>query len=109
MHLITIFFREGASPPRAATAWLLTVSINILRTHPALRCPKKASLRLSLDFFDRCGNFAPPSSATGSGGVKFPTSYARRNNPKGVEHRLRFASKKTKETELVSLFFVQGL
>ena len=46
-----------------------------------LAVPEKSIAPLSLALFDRCGNRAPPLSATGSGGARFPTSYARRNNP----------------------------
>ena len=60
---------------------------------PRLAVPEKIFAPLSLDFFDRCGNFAPPFSATGSGGVKFPTSYARRNIPRSWSTELVSATK----------------
>ena len=53
-------------------------SANISR----LAVPEKIFAPLSLDFFDRCGNCVVPSSATGSGTAQFPTSHARRNNPR---------------------------
>ena len=88
---------SGAYAWRASGSKFTTSGLSL---RAALRYPKKSSRLMLLDFFDRCGNCALPSSAPGSGRVQFPTSYARRSITEAERRKPRLHNQKEKPTRL---------